>query len=190
MSVIARPVRVRGRVVRVDRRDWTVTTHEWARDVDRDHLADARHEAHLLGERLAVHLVLEVLAYADDEACAAGRRGAVVVTVRERSVAVADDGRGTDTRRGEGGRPVRKPVMATRDVRFYDAGCPPLLADGLPRRGMSLVAAASPRLTHTNHRPDGSWRQVYRHGVPDGPIVELSGRGARGTVVALDLPQG
>ena len=57
--------------------------------------------------------------------------------------AVADNGRGTDTRYDERGEPVRKPVMATKDLRFFDTAGAELLPDGHPRRGMSVVAALS-----------------------------------------------
>lgn len=168
---------------------WLTTTHEWAHDVDTEHLVEARRAAESLGEALPAHLVLEVIAYADDEAEFLGRPGAVVVTLGEGSVEVADDGRGTDTRRDEDGHIVRKPVMATRDVRFFDSEAPPLLPDGLPRRGMSTVAAVSPLLVHENRRREGAWRQAYRFGVPDSALEEVeSGEGA-GTRVEITLPE-
>ena len=165
-----------------ERSTWTVTTHDWARDLDVEHLADVRRDARRLqdGDRARAlgtgtgevggrrHLLLEVLAYADDEAQALGRVGCVVVTEHgDGSVTVADDGRGTDTRVDAEGRVVRKPVMATRDVRFFDAVEGPRLPDGLPRRGMSTVAALSSVRVHENHRADGAWSQTYRHELPD-----------------------
>ena len=76
------------------------------------------------------HLVLEVLAYADEEAGSRGARGSAVVTVHDDgSVSVADDGRGTDTRRDATGRVVRKPVMATQDLRFADRAISEAAAD-------------------------------------------------------------
>lgn len=137
---------------------------------------------------MALHLVLEVLAYADDEAAAIGHRGRVHVSVRGDEIEVANDGRGTDTRHDAQGHPVRKPVMATRDVRFFESEDSPLLPDGLPRRGMSLVAAASPLLLHKNRRIEGSWAQAYEYGIPldqlrEGPPAELTG-----TTVTFQLP--
>lgn len=167
---------------------WTVTTHDWSHDVDAAHLDEAARAVHGLGEAMSLHLVLEVIAYADDEAGWAGRRGEVTVTLRETEVEVADDGRGTDTRRDEYGRPVRKPVMATRDVRFFDAQEPPSLPDGRPRRGMSTVAAVSPLLVHENRRAEGAWRQSYRHGRPDTELHEVPGDGGTGTTVTVRLP--
>lgn len=81
-------------------------------------------------------MILEVLAYAGDEANALGRIGDATVDYHDDgAVTVIDDGRGTDTRRDASGRRIRKPVMATKDVRFFDAPDAPLLPDGLPRRG-------------------------------------------------------
>ena len=110
-------------------RSWAVTTHDWSVEVDAVHLAGARRCAESLGAGLPTHLVLEVLAYADDEAEALGRRGQVSVDLRDSEIVVADDGRGTDTRRDEHGRVVRKPVMATKDVRFFDADGQPVPSD-------------------------------------------------------------
>lgn len=144
-----------------------MTTHDWTTEVDTEHLAEVRAHPETFGEGGRRHLLLEVLAYAADEAEALGRVGRVVVTHHPGgSVTVADDGRGTDTRRDAQGRVVRKPVMATRDVRFVDGAVTPL-PDGLPRRGMSVVAALSERLVHENHRAEGSWSQTYQHGIPD-----------------------
>ncbi|GAB3623476.1 hypothetical protein GCM10027418_15590 [Mariniluteicoccus endophyticus] len=158
-----------------ERSTWTTTTHHWAKDVDLDHLAAVRAELSrpgVAGGRR--HLILEVLAYADDEAAAAGRRGTVQVThLEDGGISVDDDGRGTDTRLDERGEPIRKPVMATADVRFGDPATAPLLPDGLRRRGMSTVAALSTVLIHENHRYDGAWSQTYRHGIPDADLAPV-----------------
>lgn len=167
---------------------WAVTTHDWSHEIDTAHLEEAARVARDLGPAMPLHLLLEVMAYADDEAEATGRQGRVTVTIRGNEVEIADDGRGTDTRRDELGRPVRKPVMATRDVRFFDADEPPLLPDGRPRRGMSTVAAVSPFLIHENRREEGAWRQTYRHGRPDSDLHEVPGDGRAGTTVSVRLP--
>lgn len=171
-------------------RSWAVTTHDWSVEVDAVHLADARRCAESLGAGRPTHLVLEVLAYADDEAEALGRRGQVSVDLRHSEIVVADDGRGTDTRRDEHGRVVRKPIMATKDVRFFDADAPPLLPDGLPRRGMSTVSAMSPLLLHENRRTEGSWSQSYVHGVPQDGLREGPPADRTGTSVTFRLPSG
>lgn len=129
------------------------------------------------------HLVLEVLAYANDEAESLGRRGRCVVTAhRDGSISVADDGRGTDTRHDEQGRILRKPVMATKDLRFFDREAA-VLPDGRPRRGMSVVAALSIWLEHTNHRVNGAWTQRYEYGVPIDELVEVPSSPRTGTTV-------
>lgn len=170
------------------RSSWSVTTHDWTVDIDEAHLAEARRSAEVLGADLALHLVLEVLAYADDEAESLGRCGQVVVDLRGPDVEVADDGRGTDTRRDEHGRPIRKPVMATKDVRFFEADASPLLPDGHPRRGMSTVSAVSPLLLHENWRAEGAWSQAYVHGVPQDELREGPPSDRTGTTVTFRLP--
>jgi DNA gyrase subunit B len=169
-----------------ERASWAATTHDWSSDVDRAHLAEIRSRPALYGAGGRRHLVLEVLAYANEEAEWLRRAGHAVVTVQpDGLVSVADDGRGTDTRVDERGDVVRKPVMSTRDVRFFDAQDGPRLPDGLPRRGISVVAALSAVLVHENHAASGSWSQTYRHGVPDGELRAVTPSGSTGTTVAF-----
>lgn len=164
--------------------EWETRTHVWAHPVDTDHLAEVRS----CTPPSALHAVLEVLAYADEEAASRGARGSVVVTLGDEAVTVDDDGRGTETRLDAAGRVIRKPVMSTRDVRFFDKIDAALLPDGLPRRGMSSVAAHAERLVHTNHRGGRSWSQEYRHGVPEDELVAVASRGRPGTVVGFSHP--
>ncbi|MGY4644886.1 ATP-binding protein [Cellulomonas sp. URHB0016] len=169
-----------------ERETWTVTTHEWSQDVDRAHLAGIRQSRTVYGAGGRRHLILEVLAYADEEAESLGRVGrAAVTTHADGSVTVADDGRGTDTRTDTAGNVVRKPVMATRDVRFFGAPDAPRLPDGLPRHGISTVAALSAVLVHENHRATGAWSQTYRYGVPDGELRPVRAARASGTSVTF-----
>jgi DNA gyrase subunit B len=164
---------------------WQNTTHDWSRDVDVAHLERIRREPAVFAPGGATHLVLEVLAYAADEAAARGVEGLAVVTLHaDGSVSVADDGRGTDTRVDEHGRTVRKPVMATKDLRFFDTSAE-TLPDGHPRRGMSVVAALSEWLIHTNRRANGSWTQRYEHGLPVTDLTPIpeDGTSTTGTTV-------
>lgn len=129
------------------------------------------------------HLVLEVIAYAADEA-ESGRGGRCTVILRsDGSVSVSDNGRGTDTRLDDHGRAVRKPVMTTKDLRCFDFPAAQLLPDGHPRRGISVVAALSEWLVHANRRQDGAWIQRYEHGVPVTDLVPVAGDGTTGTTV-------
>ncbi|MEV4416459.1 hypothetical protein [Catellatospora sp. NPDC049609] len=164
---------------------WVNTTHDWSTTVDQDHLALIRSDPARHCPGGVLHLVLEVLAYAADEAESAGRRGTCTVTLHgDGSVSVADDGRGTDTRLDEHGRPIRKPIMATRDLRFFDNPQPVALPDGAPRQGMSVVAALSEWLVHTNRRHGGgTWTQRYENGIPVTDLVPLAGDGTTGTTV-------
>lgn len=161
---------------------WATVTHVWAHPVDEDHLAAIRAQPGRYADGVT-HLVLEVLAYAAEEAEARSRTGRCDVVVHpDGSILVTDDGRGTETRRDADGRMVRKPVMATRDVRFFEQDAAQL-ADGLPRQGMSVVAALSTWLRHTNHRVEGSWTQAYRHGVPVEELQEVEATSRTGTTV-------
>lgn len=162
---------------------WVNTTHDWASTVDAGHLAEIRGAADEFTPGGQGHLVLEVLAYAADEAESRGAGRCTVTLHGDGSVCVTDDGRGTDTRVDEHGTVVRKPVMATKDLRFFDGPPTELLPDGHPRRGMSVVAALSEWLVHTNRRGDGSWTQRYEQGVPVTGLDPVPSDGTTGTSV-------
>lgn len=161
---------------------WRATTHDWAGSVDTEHLAGIRRDPLRYAPAVG-HLVLEVLAFAAEEAGAAGAGRATVTLRPDGSVSVADDGRGTDTRYDDRGRPVRKPVIATKDLRFFDDPTAELLPDGRPRRGMSVVDALSDSVVHTNRRRDGAWSQRYDHGVPVTDLTPVEDDGTTGTTV-------
>jgi topoisomerase-4 subunit B len=162
---------------------WVNTTHDWAATADADHLAQIRQEPAQFAPGGPGHLVLEVVAYAADEAASRGGGQCVVTLHTDGSVSVKDDGRGTDTRADEHGRVVKKPVMATKDLRFFDLPEAERLPDGHPRRGMSVVAALSEWLIHTNRRLNGSWTQRYEHGIPVTDLEPVEADGTTGTCV-------
>lgn len=164
---------------------WVATTHDWSIATDSAHIDLVRSHNAEYARGGALHLLLEVMAYADDEASELGSPGHCRITLgSDGAVSVSDDGRGTDTRRGPDGTVVRKPVMSTKDLRFFGAEDPVLLPDGLPRRGVSVVAALSDWLVHLNRRPDGAWEQRYEHGLPVAGLAERPGRGGEtGTTV-------
>jgi topoisomerase IV subunit B len=159
------------------------TTHDWAKDLDACHLKYIRQAPAAFAPTGRLHLVLEVLAYATDEAQHTGLGKATVTLHADGSVSVTDNGRGTDTRADSQGRVVRKPVMATKDLRFFDRPEAAVLPDGHPRRGMSVVAALSEWLVHTNRRRDGAWVQRYEHGLPTTDLTPIPADGATGTTV-------
>ncbi len=164
---------------------WANTTHDWQASVDRDHLLLIAGQPSAFAPGGARHLLHEVLAYVADEVEAADDSSARcdVDILADGSVTVRDYGRGTDTRRDSKGGIVRKPVMATKDLRFFDEPATPILPDGHARRGMSVVCALSEWVLHENHRLDGAWAQRYERGVPIGDLTELAADGVTGTLV-------
>ncbi|MEU8983064.1 ATP-binding protein [Streptomyces sp. NPDC048309] len=165
------------------RASWVNTTHDWAGIVDADHLGRIRQGSAEFAPGGPEHLVLEIVAYAADEAASRGGGRCVLTLHADGSVSVKDDGRGTDTRVDEHGEVVKKPVMATKDLRFFDLPEAERLPDGHPRRGMSVVAALSEWLIHTNRRLNGSWSQRYEHGVPVTDLQPVEADGTTGTCV-------
>lgn len=124
-----------------------------------------------------------MLAYALDEAACGTTRAIDVIVHSDGSVSVADDGRGTDTRQDDRGVWRVKPVMATADLRFFDVPGAPVLTDGLPRAGMSVVTALSEWLVHTNVRDDTAWSARYEWGLPAGPPEPVEAGRTTGTTV-------
>ncbi len=159
------------------------TTHDWASIVDAQHLAAVRQRPAVFAPGGALHLILEVIAYPADEANSTTAGHCVVTLHADDSLSVSDDGRGTDTRYDDHGQPIKKPVMATRDLRFFDFPDAQLLPDGHPRRGMSVVAALSEWLIHTNRRRHGAWTQRYEHGLPVTDLVPVNDDHTSGTTV-------
>lgn len=162
---------------------WPKTSHDWALDVDLEHLEAIRQDAGGFAPGGVLQLLLETLAYPADEAKQAGSGRGAVILYADGSISVADDGRGTDTRVDEHGRTVRKPVMATKDLRFFDTPEAETLPNGRPRRGMSVVAALSDWLVHLNRRPNGAWTQRYERGVPVTDLTPVPAGGRTGTTV-------
>ena len=158
-------------------------THDWSESVDTGHLDEILGNAQALAPGGPLHLVLEALAYPVDEAIEGTTTRVRVVLHADGSVSVADDGRGTETRRDADGVARVKPVMATKDLRFYGRDDAPLLPDGHRRSGISVVAALSEWVVHTNRRAEGGWQQRFEHGVPRGPLESLQGQQRQGTVV-------
>lgn len=157
-------------------------THDWSADPELGHLEEIRRRSEFYAPDGVLHLVHEVLAYVNDESEFSGRSACEVRLFADGSVSVTDQGRGTDTHtRAE--KTVRKPVMSTRDLRFFDAADPPLLPDGTARRGMSVVAALSTWLVHTNRRAEGAWVQRYERGLPASDLASVPVNGETGTSV-------
>ena len=73
--------------------------------------------------------------------------------------------------------------MATKDLRFFDSPGAALLPDGHARRGLSVVAALSEWLVHTNRRRNGSWTQRYELGVPVTNLTAIRDDDTTGTAV-------
>jgi DNA gyrase/topoisomerase IV subunit B len=110
-----------------------------------------------------VHLLLEVLAYVQDEAIAGGAKRARIECLGDRFV-VSDDGRGTQlVRHPDTGALLVKPIMASADLRYFGRDDAPLLASGAKRSGISVVNALSSTLTHSSLR-QGSIAWVHPRG--------------------------
>jgi topoisomerase-4 subunit B len=127
------------------------TTHDWANQVDVDHIERIRRAPALFAPGGVGHLILEVVAYADEEAEANHGDQCRITLHADGSVTVSDDGRGTDTVADRQGRAIKKPVMASRDLRFFDAPDAPRLPDGHPRRGISVVAVGDVNVDELLH---------------------------------------
>jgi topoisomerase IV subunit B len=159
------------------------TTHDWGRAVDGQHLAEIRRRPSDFAPTGVLHLILEVVAYAADEAAHIGGGRCSVSGCADGSIVVADHGRGTDTRLQGDGHAIKKPVISTRDLRFFTAANRVTLPDGHQRFGMSVVAALSEWLVHVNRRSEGAWQQRYERGLPVTELTPVASDGSYGTTV-------
>ncbi|ADB34670.1 GCN5-related N-acetyltransferase [Kribbella flavida DSM 17836] len=159
-----------------------LSTHSWLSVADTEHVEQIRQDpAYRAGGVL--HLALEVIAYPLDEAVEGTTTQVRVVLHADGSIAVSDNGRGTAVRFDDGGVPMVKPIMATRDLRFFADPDSPRLPDGLPRAGMSVPIALSEWAVHTNHRTEGSWTRRYEHGMPRGALTAVPADSSTGTTI-------
>ncbi|GAB3811470.1 hypothetical protein GCM10028799_06230 [Kribbella italica] len=161
--------------------DLRLSSHSWLSVADAAHIDAVRADPGQYGDLL--HLALEAIAYPVDEGVGGTATRARVVLHDDGSIEVSDDGRGTHVRFDDDGVPMVKPIMATRDLRFFGDPSAQLLPDGRPRNGMSVVVALSAWAIHTNHRTEGSWTRRYEYGVPRGPLVSLPAASTTGTTV-------
>lgn len=161
--------------------DLRLSSHSWLSVADTSHIEAVRADPGQYGDLL--HQALEAIAYPLDEGAEGTATRARVVLHDDGSIEVSDDGRGTFVRFDDDGVPMVKPIMATRDLRFFGNPAAQTLPDGLPRHGMSVVVALSAWAVHTNHRTEGSWTRRYEYGVPRGPLVSLPGASSTGTTV-------
>lgn len=160
------------------------STHDWSVATDADHVLAIQKDVKQFARGGITHLVLEVIAYAVDEAIE-GTTDQIRVTLhKDGSVCVADNGRGTAVREMSD-MPMVKPIMATPDLHFFGITHAPVLPDGLVRSGISVVAALSEWVIHTNRRSNGSWTQRYENGLPCSPLTAIGGNGTTGTSVCF-----
>jgi topoisomerase-4 subunit B len=159
------------------------STHDWSVVANAEHIAEVRRDVAHFSEGGITHLVLEVLAYAVDEAIEGTTDRVDVTRHAEGSISVADNGRGTQVRYSDAGVPMVKPIMSTQDLRFFGVNDAPVLPDGRVRSGMSVVAALSEWLIHTNWREGRGWVQRFERGLPTGLLTEIPGGESTGTLV-------
>lgn len=165
------------------RDEWLNTTHDRAAETDTEHLHYIRRNPAVIAPDGLLHLILEVVAYAADEAEATGKGPCLITLHADGSVPVSDEGRGTDTRADDRGRHIRKPIMSSKYLRFFDLTEAQSLPALHPRRGISVVAALSRWLIHTNRRRGGAWTQRYEHGIPVSDLMPATATGPTGTTV-------
>ncbi len=128
------------------------------------------------GPRGLHHLVWEVVDNSVDEALADRCSHIEVTLLADGGVRISDDGSGIPVDRHEKeGRSALEVVLTVLHAGGKFDSQAYAVSGGLHGVGVSVVNALSERLVAEVRRDGGLYRQVFRRGIPDGPVERVGG---------------